>query len=82
LDDNSIIDKAYTADYVLVTNDKDFGELVFRMGKQHIGIVLLRLDDERSVNRIAVLEHVLELYSDKLINNFIIVTEETVRIVE
>jgi predicted nuclease of predicted toxin-antitoxin system len=82
LDDESIIEKANRENYVLVTNDKDFGELVFRKRKQHKGVVLLRLEDERSTNKIAVLHRVLESYSDKLSDNFIIVTEKTVRIVE
>ena len=82
LDDESIIEKANRENYVLVTNDKDFGELVFHMRKAHKGIILLRLEDERSKNKIAVLHRVLESYSDKLVNNFIIVTEKTVRIVE
>jgi predicted nuclease of predicted toxin-antitoxin system len=82
LDDESIIEKANRENYVLVTNDKDFGELVFRKRKQHKGVVLLRLEDERSKNKIAVLHRVLESYSDKLSDNFIIVTEKTVRIVE
>jgi len=82
LDDESIIEKANRENYVLVTNDKDFGELVFRKRKPHKGVVLLRLEDERSKNKIAVLHRVLELYSDKLSDNFIIVTEKTVRIVE
>jgi len=66
----------------LVTNDKDFGELIFRMRRPHKGVILLRLEDERSKNKIAVLQHLLESYSDKLVNNFIIVTEKTVRIIE
>ena len=82
LDDDSIIEKANRENYVLVTNDKDFGELVFRKRKPHKGVVLLRLEDERSENKIAVLHRVLESYSDKLSDNFIIVTEKTVRIVE
>ncbi len=82
LDDESIIEKANRENYVLVTNDKDFGELVFRKRKPHKGVVLLRLEDERSKNKIAVLHRVLESYSDKLLDNFIIVTEKTVRIVE
>ncbi len=82
LDDESIIEKANLQNYILVTNDKDFGELVFRMRKPHKGVILLRLEDERSENKIAVLQRVLESYSDKLVNKFIIVTEKTVRIVE
>ena len=52
------------------------------MRKPHKGVILLRLEDERSENKIAVLQRVLEFYSDKLVNNFIIVTEKTIRIVE
>lgn len=66
----------------MITNDKDFGELVFRMRKPHKGVILLRLKDERPKNKIAVLRRVLELYSNKLANNFTVATEKTVRIVE
>jgi predicted nuclease of predicted toxin-antitoxin system len=82
LDDESIIEKANRENYVLVTNDKDFGELVFHMRKAHKGVILLRLEDERSENKIAVLNRVLDSSSDKLVNNFIIVTEKTIRIIE
>ncbi|RCV64302.1 putative nuclease, contains PIN domain, potential toxin-antitoxin system component [Methanophagales archaeon] len=82
LDDESIIEKANRENYVLVTNDKDFGELVFHRRKTHKGVILLRLEDERSENKIGVLNRVLDSHSDKLVNNFIIVTERTMRIVE
>ena len=82
LDDESIIEKANRENYILVTNDKDFYELVFRMRKTHKGVILFRLEDERAENKIAVLQRVIESYSDKLANNFIIVTEKTIRIVE
>ena len=81
LDDESVIKKANFGNYILVTNDKDFGELVFRTKRPHKGVILLRLKDERNKNKIAVLRRVLELYPDKLANNFITVTEKTVRIV-
>jgi predicted nuclease of predicted toxin-antitoxin system len=81
LDDESIIEKANFENYILITNDKDFGELVFRMKKPHKGVILIRLKNERYKNKIAVLRRVLELYSDKLADNFTVVTEKTVRIV-
>lgn len=82
LDDENILEKANLENYILITNDKDFGELVFRMRKPHKGVILLRLEDERPENKIAVLQRILESYSNKLVNNFIIVTEKTVRIAE
>ena len=35
LDDESVIKKANFGNYILVTNDKDFGELVFRTKRPH-----------------------------------------------
>jgi predicted nuclease of predicted toxin-antitoxin system len=59
-DDKEIIRLANGQNRILITNDKDFGELVFHEKKQHKGVVLLRLEDERPVNKIAVLKKVLE----------------------
>jgi len=53
LDDEGIIEKANLENYILVTNDKDFSELVFRMRKPHKGVILLRLKDERSENKLS-----------------------------
>ncbi len=82
LEDEKIIEKANRDNYILITNDKDFGELIFRMKKKHKGVILLRLGNERSRNKIAILKHVLRSYSDRLSNNFIVATEKTVRIIK
>ncbi len=80
MDDESILQKANLENYMLITNDKDFGELIFRMNRPHKGVVLLRLENERAINKIAVLQRVLTSFSEKLTNNFIVVTESTIRI--
>jgi len=41
--DDSVLDQANDADALLLTADKDFGELVFRQGRIHNGVVLVRL---------------------------------------
>ena len=82
IDDESIIKKAYEENYILITNDKDFGELVFRRGKSHNGVLLLRLEDEGVSNKIKIIKMVLDSYSDRLIGNFVVATEKNVRIVE
>jgi predicted nuclease of predicted toxin-antitoxin system len=81
LDDEGVLQKAFAEDRILITNDKDFGEMVFREGRAHKGIILLRLEDERVANKIKVLKHLLEQYADQLANNFVVATETTVRIV-
>ncbi len=77
--DDDIIQKAYDENWVLITNDKDFGEKVYRDGRLHNGIILLRLQDERSSSKIQVLSRLFQKYSDRLSNAFIVVTEKQVR---
>jgi len=77
--DSEILTKALNEDWILITNDKDFGELVFREHLDHHGIILLRLEDERSANKIVVLRHLLTNYSEKLPGQFVTVTETKVR---
>jgi len=42
-------------------------------------VILLRLEDETSVNKVRVLKTILETYSQQLSDNFIVVTEKRVR---
>ncbi len=63
-------------DCIILTNDKDFEELVYRDNCTHKGIILLRLEDESSSIKMKVLNHILKKYSDKLKNNFIVATEK------
>ena len=64
---------------VLVTNDEDFGEQVFREGRPHGGIVLLRRQDGRPMNQVRKLSHFLRWYADRLPNGFTVVREAGVR---
>ncbi len=79
MDDTTIIEKAYAENWILITNDKDFGEKVYREKYPHHGIVLLRLGDDRVPNKIEAMQRVLDNYADRLANKFVVVTEKTVR---
>src|SRR3990167_9088550 len=75
MDDDDIIHKAFTENWILMTNDKDFGEKVYREQRPHKGVVLLRLEDERAVVKIETLKRLLESYADRLADQFVVVTE-------
>lgn len=77
--DIEVIRRAYDERRILITNDKDFGEKVHRQGYPHRGVILLRLDNERSANKISVLRNLLLEYADRLHDRFVVVTEEQVR---
>lgn len=73
--DDEIMRKAFVEDRILITNDKDFGEMVYRERRPHKGVMLLRLQDERAANKIDTIRQFLEYHSDQLVNQFVVVTE-------
>lgn len=79
MDDDEVIDKAFAESRILITNDKDFGEKIYRERRPHWGVVLLRLNDERALNKINVMQRLLENHADRLASQFVVVTETTVR---
>ena len=79
LADEDVLAIAVAEDRVLITNDRDFGELVFRLRLPHRGIILFRLGDEAISIKAAWLDHVLEQYGPRL-REFIVVNDRGVRI--
>jgi len=79
MEDDEVIAKAFAENWILITNDKDFGDKIYRERRPHKGVVLLRLEDERSVNKIAILQRLLEGYAERLTDQFVVVTERQVR---
>ena len=74
-----MIQRAYDENWILITNDKDFGEKVYREQRRHRGIIFMRLGDERATTKINVLQRLLEGYADRLEDQFVVVTETQVR---
>ena len=79
IDDDEVIHRAFAEHRVLITNDKDFGEKIYRERKPHRGVILLRLADERSTIKIEVLQKLLSTYSARIPDQFVVVTETKVR---
>ena len=80
LDDESILKKAVEEQRIVVTNDTDFGKLVFHETQVHTGVILLRLEDNRSANKIFVLQQLLSQYANQLEQHFVVASETNVRI--
>lgn len=57
--DTEVLKLANEQDRVLITLDKDFGELVFHQKLIHSGVIFLRLQDESVANKKKVLTKVL-----------------------
>jgi len=78
--DEEILAKAHEENFIVVTSDKDFGELVFKNNLPHRGVILMRLVKESAPNKIRVMQSLLEQLSDQLPDRFVVVTEGGVRV--
>jgi predicted nuclease of predicted toxin-antitoxin system len=79
--DEDVLAMATQEHRILITNDKDFGELIVRRHFPHRGVLLFRLKDESLVNVQTRLQHVLAHYHDQL-HHFIVITQTRIRIRE
>jgi predicted nuclease of predicted toxin-antitoxin system len=79
LTDHHVLRIAEQNNRILITNDKDFGELIFRRHLPHCGVILFRLKDETVDNVQTRLQQVLIDYKDQL-RHFLVITQQRVRI--
>ncbi len=78
--DETVLARAFSEKRLLITEDKDFGELVYRLKKPTRGIILLRFDVSDRVFKIPRLRELLKHESQKLSGSFVVLEREKVRI--
>jgi predicted nuclease of predicted toxin-antitoxin system len=78
--DDDVLRIANDRSAVLVTADKDFGELVFRQGAVHAGVVLLRLPGLANSTKGEIVAEVCRLRASELIGSFTVISPGQVRI--
>jgi predicted nuclease of predicted toxin-antitoxin system len=78
--DEKLLARAFTERRILLTEDKDFGELVYRLGRQTHGIVLLRFDVAGRDLKIPRLRRLLRQEIERLPGAFVVLEADKVRI--
>ena len=78
--DREILKIAVYEARMVLTMDKDFGELIYNSGLPHAGVLLLRLEDAGVDEKIEIVEKVLNKYSDKLLKKFSVFKDGRLRI--
>lgn len=78
--DEEVLRKAEKEKRILITNDKDFSTLIFYYKMESQGVILLRLKDDSIGNKIRVIENLLANHSDQIKGNFLIVSDDKVRV--
>ncbi len=80
LDDSEILMIARTEHRIVVTMDKDFGELVYRLGEGHVGVLLLRMDDADGETKSRAMKSIVLNHADELSNAFSVYHNGVLRI--
>jgi predicted nuclease of predicted toxin-antitoxin system len=78
--DVDILRWALSEQRMVVTQDKDFGELVFRNKEQHCGVLLLRLEDANADKKHDITLEILDNYGDQLIDKYSVFQDNHLRI--
>lgn len=78
--DSEILKIANDEKRIVITMDKDFGELIFNSGLAHYGVLLLRLDSYNGDEKVKIIEEILTKYEESLQNNFCVYQNSRLRI--
>ncbi len=80
LSDEDVLHLPVQNNALLSTEDKDFGELVFRFNKKHTGIVLIRMPESGSEEKSSLVVQVITKQADYLRNKFTVIETNKVRV--
>jgi predicted nuclease of predicted toxin-antitoxin system len=80
ISDDMVLEQAEARGALLVTADKDFGELVHRQGRLHAGVLLLRLAGLPSEAKAAAVAAVLREREAEIAGAFCVVSPGRLRI--
>jgi len=78
--DAEVLRHAWEEDRLLLTEDKDFGELVYRLRHPMHGIILLRFAPDERLLKITSLRTLLNNQARRLPGSFVVLDEEKARI--
>jgi len=80
MSDSEIINIAAKDNRIVITMDKDFGELIYNSGLIHKGILLLRTENCSGDKKAKILSEILINYSSELEENFCVFSKDRLRI--
>jgi predicted nuclease of predicted toxin-antitoxin system len=75
LSDVDVIALALCEKRLLLTEDKDFGDLVFRRERAVPGVVLMRINPDNSVLKMERMTAAIERYGEELFGRYMVIEE-------
>lgn len=80
ISDEDVLERANALGAVLVTGDKDFGELMYRQGKLAAGVLLIRLHGLSPEERAELVSASVREHGGELVGAFSVLTPSKLRI--
>ncbi len=80
VDDNTVLAIAESKKCILITQDKDFGELVFRVKLLHSGIILLRLSGIKPFEKAKLVVDAIAAHATEIENSFTVINKNHIKI--
>ena len=80
MSDSEILAIAENENRMVITMDKDFGELVYHSEKAHAGVLLLRLEDATGEEKVEVIRFIIDNFKDLLEHKFCVFKNGRLRI--
>ena len=78
--DDAILDLARQHASLILTHDRDFGELIFRQNRATNGVLLMRIHRLSRDARIDLVSATLQEHGETIENNFAVLTPGTFRV--
>jgi predicted nuclease of predicted toxin-antitoxin system len=78
--DTNILFIAEKENRIVITMDKDFGELVYRSKQSHNGVLLLRLEDANGTEKAEVVSLIIEQFANEIEGKFAVFQHGRLRI--
>jgi predicted nuclease of predicted toxin-antitoxin system len=80
ISDEDVLDAANRSEALLLTADKDFGELVFRQKRHTSGVILVRLAGLTALRKADIVNSVIDQHADELSRAFAVISPGVLRI--
>lgn len=80
ISDDEVLQQANDRNATLLTADKDFGELVYRLNRLMAGVILLRLEGLLPESKALVVSQAIRAHETELTQAFSVITPGMIRI--
>ena len=80
VDDDEVLEIAAREGRILITGDKDFGELVYRLGRASAGVILIRLSGLSNAAKATAVSDAVHAHEAELPEAFAVIEPGRIRI--